>query len=279
MKKLLILPIMAILSLVVSCSSNDDTPEPPVTMNEVFYGNLLFNGSSIADDAKCTLDIVGDSASVTLHGVTFAPTMPAMDIVIPGLECVKNSNDYVLSGKNIVPTVMGMPMEKYMITSVEALWADDVFVVSAAMSMGTIGFSNAMLNIKPVGGEAKSYKGNLLVGDFTKEAVVKITMNENEGSLDLVIEGAKFAANMPLELDITLKEIPYLVNDGTVSFSAEDVAPYINAENEPVPAYKFAIVEGTVQGSKLLLDAKMADDLAAYVAGMEFVFEGTEIVE
>ena len=110
-----------------------------------------------------------------------------------------------------------------------------------------------------------------------KSVVVDVKIDQVAGSLDLVLNDVKFAANMPLTLDITLKEIPYLVNDGALNFSATNVAPCINAENEPVAAYTFASVNGVIEGDRLLLDAKMAEDLAAYVAGMEFTFEGTEI--
>ena len=122
-----------------------------------------------------------------------------------------------------------------------------------------------------------TYAGNLAVGGFEKSVVVDVKIDQVAGSLDLVLNDVKFAANMPLTLDITLKEIPYLVNDGALNFSATNVAPCINAENEPVAAYTFASVNGVIEGDRLLLDAKMAEDLAAYVAGMEFTFEGTEI--
>lgn len=278
MKKLFILPLLVMLAMIVSCSDENDAPDLPEVKNELFSGKLLFNGTVVSDKAECALFTVEETATVTLYDVTFAPTMPAMDIVFPALTCKRNGDNCVVSGKNIVPTVNGEPETMFMVAAVEGSLEDGEFVFTAETPMGTIGFSNALLNIKPAGGESKSYKGSLLVGDFTKEAVVKVTKNEVEGSLDLVIEGAKFAANMPLELDITLKGIPCLVNDGVLYFSAENVAPYINTENEPVPAYMFAGVNGTVQGSKLLFDAKMAENLAAYVAGKEFVFEGTETV-
>lgn len=278
MKKLLILPLLAVLALFASCS-DDNGPDLPETMNEVFFGKLLYNGAAIADDAKCGLDIVGEDAVVTLFGVTFAPAMPAMDIVIPGLKCKKSGDNYIISGKDVVPTVMGAPVDRYTMSSVEGLLSGDKFVVNTVTAMGTIGFSNAMIEIAPEDGAERSYKGNIVSGDFAKEIVVCVTMDKASSTLDVVLNKVKFAANMPLELDITLKEIPYTVNDGVVEFSATDIAPYMNTESEPAPAYMFATAGGCIAGDKLVFDAAMSDSLASYVAGRKFAFEGTEVVE
>lgn len=277
MKKLLLLPLLAVFALFVSCSDNDDSNLPEVK-SEVFFGSLLFNGSSVAEDVKCGVDIVGEYASITLYGVTFAPTMPAMDIVIPALDCKKSGDNYVITGKSVVPTVMDAPMDRYLMTTVEASLTGDKFVVSAVTAMGTIGFSNAVVNIKPVGGSAKNYKGSLVVGDFTKEDVV-IGVTKNDNTVDIVLNDVKFAANMPLVLDITLKDVPCETDAANFSFAAENVAPYMNTETEPAPQYMFASVNGTVEGSKLSFDAKMAEGLAPYVAGKKFVFSGYEIAE
>jgi hypothetical protein len=41
----------------------------------------------------------------------------------------------------------------------------------------------------------------------------------------------------------------------------------------------FAVVEGDINGGRLTFTAKMADNLAPYVAGKEFVFSGEGVVE
>lgn len=278
MKKLFFLPLLAILMLALSCSKDNDGPNLPQIKSEVFFGKLMLEGSVVADDSKCGLDIVDETAAVTLYGVTFAPAMPAMDIVVPMLSCKKAADSYVISGKNIVPLVKGAPMDMFRMSAVEATLTNDKFVFSAVTPMGTIGFSNALENIQPVK-KGKSYKGSLAVGDFSDEAIVDIVKDGPAGLLDIVLNDVKFAPNMPLTLDITLKEVPYLVIDGAVHFSAQDVAPYINAENEPAAAYMFASVGGRIEGGRLFLDAAMAEDLAAYVAGKEFTFEGEETAE
>lgn len=276
MKKLLFLPLFAMIAMLVSCSDDDNNNMPEVK-SEVYYGNLLFNASPIADDTKCSVDIVGEYASVTLHAVTFAPTMPAMDIVIPALDCRKNGDNYVITGKNVLPTVMGAPVDRYLMTKVEGYIVGDKFVLNTVTEMGTIGFSNALVTpIKPVG-DARSFKGELLVGDFSKEVIIDIKKNVT-GTLDIVINDAKFAANMPLTLDITLKDIQYTAEDD-LTFMAENVAPFINTETEPAPNYMFAVVEGRLSGETLVMSAKMSEELAPYLAGKEFLFEGVEVVE
>lgn len=276
MKKLLFLPLFAMIAMLVSCSDDDNNNMPEVK-SEVYYGKLLFNASPIADDTKCSVDIVGEYASVTLHAVTFAPTMPAMDIVIPALDCRKNGDNYVITGKNVLPTVMGEPVDRYLMTKVEGNIVGDKFVLNTVTAMGTIGFSNALVTpVKPVG-DARSFKGELLVGDFSKEVIIDIKKNVT-GTLDVVINDAKFAANMPLTLDITLKDIQYTAEDD-LTFMAENVAPFINTETEPAPNYMFAVVEGRLSGETLVMSAKMSEELAPYLAGKEFLFEGVEVVE
>lgn len=278
MKKLLFLPLLAMLALFASCS-DDDGPTLPENKNEVFYGKLLLNGAIVADEVKCELVIIGDVATVSLYKVAFAPMMPAMDVVIPLLKCKHNNGTYTMSGTNVVPTVAGVPVEAYKMSSVEAWHSGDKFEVTAVTSMGTIMFSNAVRSITPVGGSGKSYEGDLAVGEFTSKIVVDIVKDEDASVLDIVINDVKFAAGMPMTLDITLKGIPYLMKDGTVVFEASDVVPYINAEPDPMPAYTFASVSGSIAGNFLTLNARMADGLAAYVAGKEFAFEGGETVK
>lgn len=278
MKKLLFLPLLAMLALCASCS-DDNGSTLPENKNEVFFGKLMFNGSPVADDVKCELVIIGDVATVSLYEVAFAPAMPAMDIVIPLLKCNHNSGTYTMSGTNVVPTVAGVPVEAYRMSSVEAWYSGDKFEVTAVTSMGTIMFSNILLPITPVGGSGKSYEGDLAVGEFTSKIVVEIVKDEDASVLDIVINDVKFAAGMPMTLDVTLKGIPYLMKDGAVMFEASDVVPYINAEPDPMPAYTFASVSGSIAGNFLTLNARMADGLAAYVAGKEFAFEGGETVK
>lgn len=274
MKRILFLPLFAMMALLFSCSNDENNM--PETDDRVFTGKLLLNGSLIDDDTRCELNVVEGSASITIYGVQFAPAMPAMDITMPMLDCKKSGDGYAISGTDVLPLVAGTPMTDFMVSSLEASLSGDKFVVSAETALGTIGFTNALLTpVKPAG-DSKSYRGELKVDEFVKEVVVDVKEDPAAGTVDVVINDVKFAANMPLVLDIALKNIPCIAGDG-VSFYAENVAPYINTETEPAPAYSFAVVDGKVNGTKLILNAHMADDLAAYVAGKVFIFEGVEV--
>jgi len=124
-----------------------------------------------------------------------------------------------------------------------------------------------------------SYNGTLLADSFATAVVIDITPVENTSTVDIVLNDVKFAPNMPIVLDITLKGIPYTKSDSILSFSANNVAPYINTGTEPVATYTFDIVQGRIVGKSLNLSAKMAENLAPYIAGMEFQFNGTEVTE
>jgi hypothetical protein len=275
MKRILFLPLFAMMALLFSCS-NDEENNMPKTDDRVFTGKLLLNGSLIDDATRCELNVVAGTASITIYGVKFAPAMPAMDITMPMLDCKKSGDGYAISGKDVLPLVAGTPMTAFMVSSLEASLSGDKFVVSAETALGTIGFSN--VSSVPATPSGSKYRGMLQVGEFSKEVLVNVVRNNDAGTLDMVINDVKFAANMPLELDITLKDIPFVSGLG-ISFIAENVAPYINTEGEPAAAYMFAVVEGNINGGRLTFTAKMADNLAPYVAGKEFVFSGEGVVE
>lgn len=131
-----------------------------------------------------------------------------------------------------------------------------------------------------------SYKGELKVGDiisgnesdyFVMESVVSVT--KNDSTVDVVLNDVKFAAEMRYFIDVTLKDIPFLAAENNLVFKAENVIPFINTDTVPNAEYKFATLHGTITGNELLFNAKMADELAFYVAGKEFEFSGTEVAE
>ena len=278
MKKLFLLPILALFAVIVSCSSDDDNNMPEIVAKE-FTGKLLLNGSPITDGIRCGLYVIDGEASITLYGVSFAPAMPAMDITMPMLDCKKSADGYEISGTNVLPKSAGEPMMDFLMPSVTAFLKGDVFVVSAQTAMGTIGFSNALQTpVKPADGK-KSYKGNLLVGDFEKEVTIDVIIDRSASLVDVVMKDVKFAPNMPLVLDITVKEMPYVEEGGVAAFAATDIDPYMNTEQSPSAQYRFSQISGAIEGGYMVLSAKMADNLAPYVAGKEFAFSGREVVE
>ena len=118
------------------------------------------------------------------------------------------------------------------------------------------------------------YYGDLTVGDYTERAGISVT-ETSDSTVDVFFDNVKFAKAMPLRIDITVKSVPSRKAGGVLSFSAVDIDPYMNRENEPQPKYRFATISGAVEGDELVLVARMADDLKPSLAGKDFTFKGS----
>lgn len=275
MKKLFLLPLFAFLALFVSCSSSDGDNMPD-RYEEVFYGKLLKDGAIYNDDTKCELNVIANMASITIYNVGF---LDGKEITLPNLTYVKSGDNYEIKGNNIIAIVGGKVDTSKIFRTVSASLKDGKFVVTADNEDMTIGFSNALQTpVKPADGK-KSYKGNLLVGDFEKEVTIDVIIDRSASLVDVVMKDVKFAPNMPLVLDITVKEMPYVEKGGVATFAATDIDPYMNTEQSPSDKYRFSQISGEIKGGSMVLSAKMADNLAPYVAGKEYAFSGTEVVE
>lgn len=119
------------------------------------------------------------------------------------------------------------------------------------------------------------YYGNLVVGDYTQKNVGISVTETSDSTVDVFFDNVKFAAAMPLKIDITVKDVPSRKAGGVLSFSAADIDPYMNREAEPQPEYRFASIAGAVEDGELCLEARMSDDLKPSRAGKSFSFKGT----
>lgn len=126
----------------------------------------------------------------------------------------------------------------------------------------------------PENGDGVFY-GDLVVGDYTQKSVGISVTETSDSTVDVFFDNVKFAAAMPLKIDITLKDVPSRKAGDMLSFSAVDIDPYMNREVEPQPEYRFATISGVIEGDELTLVAKMADDLKGSRAGKTFSFKGT----
>ena len=126
----------------------------------------------------------------------------------------------------------------------------------------------------PEGGEGV-YRGDLLVGDYTQKNVGISVTETSDSTVDVFFDNVKFAAAMPLKIDITVKGVPCRNDGGVLSFAAVDIDPYMNREKEPQPEYRFAAISGAVEGGELVLEARMSDDLKPSRAGKQFSFKGS----
>ena len=118
------------------------------------------------------------------------------------------------------------------------------------------------------------YYGDLVVGDYTQKNVGISVTETSDSTVDIFFDNVKFAAAMPLKIDITLKDVPCIKSGGVLNFSATDIDPYMNREKEPQPEYRFAFIIGVIEDGKLVLKAKMSDELKPSRAGKEFSFSG-----
>ena len=119
------------------------------------------------------------------------------------------------------------------------------------------------------------YYGDLVVGDYTQKSVGISVTETSDSTVDVFFDNVKFAAAMPLKIDITVKDVPSRKAGGVLSFSATDIDPYMNREAEPQPEYRFASISGAVEDDELVLEARMSDDLKPSRAGKSFSFKGT----
>ena len=273
----LILPLLAVLAFFASCSNEGNNI--PERYEKTFYGRLLLNGSPIATDAKCSLHIIADVAAFTLHDLNMGAMGSIGDMIISNLSCVKTADGYVANGRNIVPFIGEEKRPDLKIDEVRLVLSGDKLTIEAKTAMGTIVFSNALITpVKPMGG-ADNYSGSLSVGDFVNEGIkVSIVKNETASTLELVLNDVRFAQGMPVTIDITLKDIPYIV-DGGIKFDVANVLPFINNSTEPAEAYTFASLSGVIDGDTLKLTGQMADNLAAYLAGKVFEYSGVKMAE
>lgn len=118
------------------------------------------------------------------------------------------------------------------------------------------------------------YYGDLAVGDYTQKNVGISVTETSDTTVDVFFDNVKFAAAMPLKIDITVKDVPSRQAGDVLIFAAVDIDPYMNREKEPQPEYRFATIGGVVDGGELLLEARMSDGLKPSRAGKTFSFKG-----
>ena len=98
------------------------------------------------------------------------------------------------------------------------------------------------------------FGGDLIVnGNFKKENTVCMVRGINDSKFSLDIYKVKFAENMPVEINITIPDIPFNHKDGT--FSGDSIVPLIGVA--PAPAYTFSKIEGCLTDSSLTFSATL----------------------
>ena len=98
------------------------------------------------------------------------------------------------------------------------------------------------------------YNGTLVVnGNYIKEGAICGIKNMQTTKLTLDIYKVKFAEAMPVEIDITIPEIPFDIKTGT--FSGDSIIPNIGVA--PAPMYTFTRIDGCVNDTALSFSASL----------------------
>ncbi len=295
MKKILFtLSVVAALLFMGSCADDDNglpQPLPPTTMGFVYTGSLQV-GSFSMDDATVAIEINGGYMSITMRGVKFSDKMPmTLDIVLDGIPCIEGDGVLMFSCSDIVPLVAGKADEAYRFKFIAgrvnadatgitfvAQMAEDLAAHVAGMVFAYDAGQGSGSDVVPppsVDDFSYGFTGTLQAGGYVQpSASVSVAVNREAGTVDIKMNGVKFSDRMPMALDITLCGLVCENVNGKMVFSGSDVVPLIgtvSSEN-----YTFASVSGEFDmgSSTLLLNARMASDLAQGIAGVEFVYNG-----
>ena len=121
--KLLNAFLIAAVSVVSAACSKDEPVKIIETPIETVYSGTMTvvadGKENISENVNVNVSSQDDgTATIIFNKVKFVPQMPvSLDVTVPGVKCDCRENEIVLSGNDIVPLAMGMPYEKYKVTS------------------------------------------------------------------------------------------------------------------------------------------------------------------
>lgn len=233
MKKLFLLTLMAMLTLLPSCSSDDDNNVTPPEVKELqcnVNGMLplsfnAFDSWELKSDASwCLLSADSVNFSQSVSGVA-----GSVDIIIKVADNVPDGDCAELT--------LSMGGDSFVIVRVYAVNKSAVF--AGSMDVLATGSTTPFL---------------------CENVECKVALNASASALDLYISGAKFAPQMPTTINIQLQALPCAVTDGGVSFFSNDsIVPLVQMFQDylPMPEFMFSMIEGSVADGKLNFNAKM----------------------
>lgn len=112
----------AVLVVAAACSKNDPVKIIETPAETVYSGTMTVvadGKDNVSENVKVNVSFQEDgTATIIFNKVKFVPQMPvSLDVTVPGVTCETRENEIILSGNDIVPLTMGMPYEKYKVTS------------------------------------------------------------------------------------------------------------------------------------------------------------------
>lgn len=283
------LPLIALMALIASCSSDDDggvMPEPVIPVTSVDYYGVA-KVAEIELPVRCTV-VYNTSAKlcdIKVSGLKFADSMPAVNIRLAGILCSASASEIEFAMTTPIipeismqqteglPSAPGAANPQFAMNNLTGVIKDKTMEVTATMAMGEFSFKGTVVPV---------FSGLMKVlADGTDQLFTLPNTNcEVETSLDgssanLYIFGAKFAATMPVAVDIKLENVACTMFDGGYSFIASDsIVPLVRMGGEYVPmeAYKFYKIKGEVlDRGTLVFDASMTKGA--------FEYEGTRFIK
>ena len=114
------------------------------------------------------------------------------------------------------------------------------------------------------------YNGTVIVnGTYIEDSIVCQLATGTDGAT-LNIFKVKFAANMPVTIDLTVPQIPFERKTDKVTFGGDSIVPMMGVA--PVPAFMFETIEGEASSHTLNFNATI-------LGRGTITFSGNEIVE
>lgn len=114
--------IAAVLVVAAACSKNEPVKIIETPIETLYSGTMTVvagRKDNVSENVNVNVNLQDDgTATIIFNKVKFVPQMPvSLDVTVPGVKCEIRENEILLSGNDIVPQTMGMPYEKYKVTS------------------------------------------------------------------------------------------------------------------------------------------------------------------
>lgn len=114
--------IAAVSVVAAACSKNEPVKIIETPAETVYSGTMTVvagGKDNVSENVKVNVNLQDDgTATIIFNKVKFVPQMPvSLDVTVPDVKCEIRENEIILSGNDIVPQTMGMPYEKYKVTS------------------------------------------------------------------------------------------------------------------------------------------------------------------
>lgn len=122
MKSLNAFLIAAVSVVAAACSKNEPVKIIETPAETVYSGTMTVvagGKDNVSENVNVNVSLKDDgTATIIFNKVKFVPQMPvSLDVTVPGVTCETRENEIILSGNDIVPLAMGMPYERYKVTS------------------------------------------------------------------------------------------------------------------------------------------------------------------